>query len=182
MPTQHIQWLPSLQLARFYFSLGACSSVLRTTFSPNCGAWHSPPALVPGGSGMEKDTSLNKAEQAGAQLMHKLPAAVWLPEFPCVLLRHTQHKPAEIYSSRNAEVAPHVFCRTVRGAGVAWLLLAAVCTEAWSICPGSVPDSEHRVTSTRSHGQLDRPANSPWLPRSSAQPWQQEPDSLFSGC
>lgn len=95
------------------FSLGACSSVLWTTFSPNCGAWHSPPALVPGGSGMEKDTSLNKAEQAGAQLMHKLPAAVWLPEFPCVLLRHTQHKPAEIDSSRNTEVAPHVFCRTV---------------------------------------------------------------------
>lgn len=140
MPRQHIQWLSNLQLAQFHCFLGACSSVLQATFSPIHGAWHSPPALAPGKSSMEKDISLDKVEQAGAQLMHKLPAAVWLPEFPCVLLHHTQHKPAEICSSQSIEVAPRVFCRTVWGAGVAWLLLTAVCTEPWSIHPGSVPD------------------------------------------
>lgn len=35
-----------------------------------------------------------------------------------------------------------------------WLLLTAVCTEAWSICAGRVPDSEHRVTGTKSHREL----------------------------
>lgn len=39
---------------------------------------------------------------------------------------------------------------------MAWVLLTAVCTEAWSICPGSVPESEPRVTSTRSHRELDK--------------------------
>lgn len=62
---------------------------------------------------MEKDTSLYKVEQAGAQLMYKLPAAVWPPEFPCVLLHHNQHEPAEIYTSQKAKLAPSVFCRTV---------------------------------------------------------------------
>lgn len=156
MPRQHIQWLPNLQLAQFHCSLGACSSALQTTFSPTCGAWHSSPALAPGGSGMEKDTSLDKVEQAGARLMHKLPAAVWLSDLPCVILHHNQHKTTEIYSSQNTEVAPVVFCRTVWGAGVAWVLLTALCTEAWSICPASVPESEHRVTSTRSHRELDK--------------------------
>lgn len=105
MPREHIQWLPNLQIAQFHCSLGAYSSTLQTTFSPTCSAGHSSPALAPEGSGMEKNTSLYKVEQAGAQLMHKLPAAVWLPKFPT--------SQPEIYTSQKAELAPSVFCRTV---------------------------------------------------------------------
>lgn len=94
--------------------------------------------------------------------MHKLPEAVQPPESPCVLLQHTQRKPAEICSPQNAEVAPSVFCRTVRGAGVAWLLLTAVCTDAWSICPGSVPENKHRVSvDSRRAGQTCHPFSAP---------------------
>lgn len=148
MSRQYIHWLANLQLAQFHCSLGACSSALQTPFSPNLRAWHSPPALTPGKSGMGKDTSLAKVEQAGAQLMHKLPAAVWLPEFPCVLLHHTQHKSAEIYSSQNTEVAPSVFCKTVWGAGVAWLcclhrgLEHLSCNCAWERAQGD----QHKVS------------------------------------
>lgn len=142
MPRQHIQWLPNLQLAQFHCSLGACSSALQTMFSPTCGAWHWAPALAPGGSGMEKDTSLDKVEQAGARLMHKLPAAVWLSDLPCVLLHHNQHKPTEIYSSQNTEVAPVVFCRTEVQVwlGCCWLLFAQrLGASVLQVCPRASP-------------------------------------------
>lgn len=52
--------------------------------------------LDPGKSGKEEDltimfntlTSLDRAEQVGAQLMHKLPEAVQPPESPCALITH----------------------------------------------------------------------------------------------
>lgn len=178
MPESIFNGCPTFNLLSFTASLVPAVLRCRPRFL-QLWSWAFTSCLGPEGPGMEKDTSLYKVEQAGAQL----PAAVWLPEFPCVLCVHyNQHKPTEIYTSQKAKLSPGVFWRTVWGAGVTWLLLTAICTEDWSICPGTVPESEHRVTSTSSHRELHRPANPLWLPRTSAQPRQPKPDSLSSGC
>ena len=175
-----------LQFVWYCCSLGACISILCTTFSPACGAWHSP--WLQGEPVRTKDLIImlnTPPDWIGlSELVSSLCTRSPKPfsqQSDRVLLQHTQQKPAEICSSRNAKVAPRVFCRTTWGAGGLVAVTTAVCTKAWSICPGSLLKSERRVTNTRTCGEPGRAAALSQLLGSSAQSWQQGPDFFSSG-
>lgn len=176
MSRQHVQWLPKLTNAltcsTFCCFLGACST----------GPF---PALAPGGSGKEKDliiifntpsvwTGLSRLVPSSCtsslKLFSRLSPSVCSYNTPRIQQTSAPHKKQPWLL-----VAPSLRCRCDLGFSI-WCLHRGLGHLTWKCVRERAQGDQHRTC-----GELGRPNALPWLPTSSAQPWQQGPDSCLTG-